>query len=287
MRASARGFGLAVLAAGLLPVPVQGLSLRFYGNGVDDIDRVKIRVDDPATSLPGPPADIGATDFTLEFWMKADAADNPAGAVACGFDIAWIYGHIVFDRDRYNQDRKFGLSVAGGRFVFGVSGDGTGDRTICGTVGVLDGQWHHVAVERRRSDGWMWLFVDGALQAQADGPDGDVSYPDAGVPGSYCGGPCTNSDPFLVIAAEKHDAGSAFPSYSGLVDEVRLPTSAPRTPPACRWTTRPRPGSASSPTPEAARRPFPAASARCPRGRAGRSRRPSPSPPDTPVPTRS
>jgi hypothetical protein len=31
-----------------------------------------------------------------------------------------------------------------------------------------------------------------------------------------------NSDPFLVIAAEKHDAGSAFPSFAGWVDEVRL-----------------------------------------------------------------
>ena len=108
--------------------------------------------------------------------------------------------------------------------MFGVSGNGTGDRTVCGTAGVLDGLWHHVAVQRRRSDGWMWLFVDGALQSQADGPDGDVSYPDDGVPGSYCGGPCTNSDPFLVIAAEKHDAGAAFPSYSGWVDEVRLST---------------------------------------------------------------
>ncbi len=27
-------------------------SLRFYGNGVNDIDRVKIRIDDPATTLP-------------------------------------------------------------------------------------------------------------------------------------------------------------------------------------------------------------------------------------------
>ena len=32
------------------------------------------------------------------------------------------------------------------------------------------------------------------------------------------------SDPFLVIGAEKHDAGSLYPSYRGWIDEVRLST---------------------------------------------------------------
>jgi hypothetical protein len=193
-------------------------SLRFYGHGVNQIDRVKISINPPV------PADVGAEDFTLEFWMKANALQNTAGAVSCGANIGWINGNIVFDRDRYGQDRKFGLSIAGGKFVFGVSGQGTGDRTICGTTNVLDNQWHHVAIQRRRSDGWMWLFVDGNLQAQVDGPDGDISYPDSGVPCPNCcgGGSCAISDPFLVIAAEKHDAGAIFPSYSGIIDEVRL-----------------------------------------------------------------
>jgi hypothetical protein len=204
-----------------------GYSLRFYGHGVNapDLDRVKIRVDDPTNNNPGPPVDVGATDFTLEFWMKANATDNPAPAVSCGVNVNWITGNIVFDRDRYNQDRKFGLSIAGGVFVFGVSGNGTGDRTICGTTNVLNSQWHHVAIERRRSDGWMWLYIDGTLQSQANGPDGDISYPDNGVPGNFCGGACTNSDPFLVIGAEKHDAGAQYPSYNGFLDEVRISNS--------------------------------------------------------------
>ena len=49
-----------------------------------------------------------------------------------------------------------------------------------------------------------------------------VKVADDGVPGDYCGGPCTNSDPFLVIGAEKYDAGPAYPSYSGWIDEVRI-----------------------------------------------------------------
>ena len=203
-----------------------GGSLRFHGNGVraPNQDRVKIRIDNPAV-----PADVGVTDFTLEFWMKALASENTAGALSCGDDHNWIYGNIVFDRDRYNQDRKFGLSIANGRFIFGVSGDGMGERTICGATSVLDNVWHHVAVQRRRSDGQMWLFVDGRLEAQATGPGGDVSYPNNATPGNFCGPggsgngsqPCTN-DPFLVIGAEKHDAGALYPSYSGFLDEVRL-----------------------------------------------------------------
>ena len=67
--------------------------IRFYGNGIDapDNDRVKIMIDDVNNNNPGPPADIGAEDFTLEFWMKASAIDNLAPGISCGFNINWIY----------------------------------------------------------------------------------------------------------------------------------------------------------------------------------------------------
>jgi PKD repeat protein len=197
-------------------------ALRFYGNGFGDIDRVKVLVDDPLTVEPGPPVDVGATDFTIEFWMRALAEENGAPAVACGANENWIYGNIIVDRDRYGQDRKFGVSMAGGVIVFGVTGDGTGARTVCGRTRVDDGRWHHVAVTRERGTGVMAVFVDGALEGSGVGPGGDVSYPDDGVPGDFCGGPCVNSDPYLVFGAEKHDAGPAFPSFSGWLDEVRV-----------------------------------------------------------------
>jgi glucose/arabinose dehydrogenase len=224
------------------PAPAAaGSSLRFHGTGSGDADRVKIRIDDPANADPGPPADVGAGDFTIELWMRGRSSENPAGPVACGANVNWINGHVLVDRDRYNQDRKFGLSVAGGRLVFGVSGAGTGDRTICGTTDVLDDRWHHVAVQRRRADGRLWLFLDGVIEAEADGPDGDVSYPDDAIPGPFCGGPCTNSDPFLVIGGGKHDAGPAYPSFSGWVDELRLSSTL-------RYTsTFTRPGQAFAP----------------------------------------
>jgi hypothetical protein len=56
------------------------------------------------------------------------------------------------------------------------------------------------------------------LDGSGNGPTGDISYRD-GRATSY-----PNSDPFLVIGAEKHDAGPAYPSFSGWIDEVRLST---------------------------------------------------------------
>ncbi len=214
-------------------------ALRFFGNGVNDIDRVKIRIDDPGTVEPGPPVDVGATDFTIELWLRADPGDNDAAAVDCGDNNNWILGNIVIDRDRFNQGRAYGLSIAGRRLVWGVDGDFS-SFTICGATIIDDAEWHHVALQRRRSDGRMELFVDGALDAQGIGPGGDVSYPDDGAPGNFCGGPCVNSDPFIVLGAEKHDAGSAYPSYAGFMDELRYSTTlrygADFAPPASGFT---------------------------------------------------
>ncbi|HLE49144.1 MAG TPA: LamG-like jellyroll fold domain-containing protein [Patescibacteria group bacterium] len=203
-----------------------GSALKFNGTGTNQLDRIKIPINGQNSESTA--ADIGDTDFTLEFWMRAKSADNTSSSVACGTNDNWIFGNIVIDRDRFNQDRKFGLSIAGGKLVFGVSGNGTGNRTICGGNTVLDDIWHHVAIERRISDGYMWIFVDGIVRAEADGPDGVISYPDNAVPCSTCctnlstGPSCNESDPYLVIAAEKHDAGSQYPSYNGYFDELRI-----------------------------------------------------------------
>lgn len=202
-------------------VSITNRALRFYGNGVDDIDRIKIVIDDPNTSLPGPPIDVGL-DFTLEFWMRASKGDNAAAAVNCGSNNAWINGNIILDRDRFSQGRAYGLSIANRRLVWGIDGAST-SQTVCGTVPVDDGKWHHIAVTRREADGQMWIFVDGVLDGNGFGPTGDVSYPDDGQQTSTCGGLADGSDPFLVIGAEKHDCDvKNYPSYSGLMDEFRV-----------------------------------------------------------------
>lgn len=193
-------------------------SLRFYGHGADDVDRVKIRMGDLSS---GPPADVGAQDFTLEWWMKVLPGENAAPAVNCSSGGAWRSGNILLDRDRGGQDRDYGVSLAGGKLVYGVAGDGTGELSLCGSLALDDGAWHHVAVQRRFSDGWMWIFVDGQLDAQANGPDGDISYPNGAVLLDVCGGPCTN-DAFLVLGAEKHGFDPVLLSYSGWLEEFRI-----------------------------------------------------------------
>ncbi|WP_296753695.1 LamG-like jellyroll fold domain-containing protein [Roseiflexus sp.] len=189
----------------------QEYSLRFYGTGARDVDRVKIPLDAPHRSV-----DVGATDFTVEFWMRALPGANASGPCVAGPDT-WISGNIMFDRDIFGTGDygDYGISLYGGRIAFGVA-TSTASRTICGATNVADGQWHHIAVTRRSSDGQLSIFVDGVLDGQAPGPVGDISYRD----GRVAQWP---NEPYLVIGAEKHDYDRvAYPSFNGWIDEVRI-----------------------------------------------------------------
>jgi hypothetical protein len=196
---------------------VGGYYLRFNGSpGDENENRILIPVDDPNTSDPGPPVDVGDADFTIEWWMKANATDNLAKAVACGANTNWIYGNILLDRDTANIGRSYGVSISGGRIIFGVSGNGNGDQTICGTTPVTNGEWHHIAIQRRALDGMMWLFVDGHLDVMKKGPDGNISYPDDREPD-------VESDPYLAIGAWKKDTDQDMhPFFRGWFDELRI-----------------------------------------------------------------
>ncbi len=218
---------MAALALGLAAVPsfaqVSEYALRFYGTGVGPPggqDRVKIRIDNPATVL-----DVGG-DFTIDFWMRCEAAlNNGTVSVDTSQGIGWITGNVVVDRDIYGPAQRgdFGISIgqSGSARVlcFGVTTNNAG-LSIVGTNNVADNTWKHVAVTRVASSGLMRIYVDGRLDASGYGPIGDISYLDNRAT-SY-----TNSDPFLVLAAEKHDAGSEYPSYNGFLDEFRVWTQA-------------------------------------------------------------
>jgi hypothetical protein len=199
------------------PTPGPGArALRFFGTGSGQVDRVKIPLNGSTK------ANIGAGDFTIEVWLRGNQADNdPAGSCGTG-EAAWITGNIFIDRDVFGggDNGDFGLSLYDGRVAFGATRDNSGS-TICGTTNVLDGAWHHVAVTRQASTGRLQLYVDGQLDAQAatSGATGDISYR-VGRGTQY-----PDSDPFLVLAAEKHDAGSGFPSFNGSLDELRLSTT--------------------------------------------------------------
>jgi hypothetical protein len=218
----------------VLAAPVPATSLRFYGNGVNDIDRVKIRINSPAV-----PADIGAGDFTIEFWMRALADDyipqrdnsgNPTGAACQRTESSWINGNIILDRALWENvlHGDFGVSLFPSGIAVGVfRGEGpAAGAGLCGTTPVNDGQWHHVAVTRDAGTGNLRLFVDGRLQDQTSGPTGDISYRndrELSSGGTLPPGTDTaNVEPFLILGAEKYSLGDRYPSYSGWLDELRL-----------------------------------------------------------------
>lgn len=212
-------------------------ALRFYGTGVGppgQQDRILLPVDDNAAGASSTPIDVGAGSFTLEFWLRGELADNGtanAGGDQELFDYSWIDGNIILDRDIWcGSERSFGVSIAGGLVRFGVSsGDGASGSysdTIEGDRNVLDGAWHHVAAVRDAAEGSLAIVVDGVedFRGSAGISTADLSYPDAGVPVTGdCGtGQLTPYGWYLVVGAEKHDAGEAYPSFAGSVDELRV-----------------------------------------------------------------
>jgi hypothetical protein len=206
-------------------------SVRFYGTGgTTTVDRIKVPVDPPA------PADVGGGDFTVELWLKGTRADNDTPTTGYRADgdaedasIDWIYGNIIADRDIFGPGPDWGVSIhrdgpLDDRAVlrFGTE-NGPPDftqHTLQGSTDVLDGDWHHVAFVRERASGHKRIYVDGVLDVSsaAGASSGDLAYPN-GRATSY-----PDSDPFLVFAAEKHgfDATSGSPSFSGLIDEIRV-----------------------------------------------------------------
>ncbi len=203
-----------------------GHALRFFGNGTDTIDRVVIPLDAPVRAV-----DVGAGNFTLEFWLKASPGDNGTSACSSG-NAAWISGNIVLDRDVFGDgdNGDYGVSLMNGRVAFGVSAGATG-ATACGATSVANSQWHHVALTRDSASGQLRIWLDGALDGSATGPVGNVSYRDGRVGAAW--------DPYLVLGAQKHDAGPAFPSFRGWLDELRVSTGVRYTNAFVRPTTAP------------------------------------------------
>ncbi len=197
----------------ILNLAAQNYCLRFFGNGTNDVDRVKIPIDSPESA-----ADVG-NSFTIEFQMKATLSDNPLGSSAqTGNNDNWTLGHVIIDRDIFgNGDYgDYGISIANGKIAFGIN-NGTLSYTLIGTQLVADDSWHHVAVTRNHTNGEIQIYVDGILDTSAmSGVMGDISYRNGRVT-SWA------NDPFIVLGAEKHDYDhSLYPSYNGFLDELRI-----------------------------------------------------------------
>lgn len=208
-------------------------AIRFFGTGPGSVgqqDRVRIPIDDNIADAPdaSQPCDVGAGSFTIDFWIRGELADNTSIAPGSGdiefFDNRWIEGNIIVDRDIWGgSSRDWGISIAGGRIRFGtgrgVDTSPDSEHTIEGSTNVLTGEWRHIAVVRNAAVGSKAIYVDGVLDFQCPGgrSQDDISYPNLGDPT-----PVTEWGPYIVLGAEKHDAGAEFPSYSGYLDEFRV-----------------------------------------------------------------
>lgn len=201
-----------------LYTPPAGFALQFNGSPGDSgkTNRVEIPVGVLTTTQVSPPVNIGARDFTLEWWMKASEWENTAGEMACGKNQNWIYGNILFDRYQVHPGGKYGISLQGGKITIGITGEDDQSLSLCGKTIITDNQWHHIAVQRQREDGYVGLFVDGILDAAGRGPVGDISY-------SPYESPVEPGDAFLSIGAWKLDSGSlSHPFFRGWLDEIRF-----------------------------------------------------------------
>jgi len=194
-----------------------GYAMRFNGTPGDIAEnRVLIPIDDPENDVPAPPADIGAENFSIEWWMKTGPKDNSAPPIVCGEHDNWIYGNVIFDRDRAGLPGGFGISLSDNKIIFGINGDDGVNLTLCGKTDIADNEWHHLAIQRRRSDGYLWIYLDGKLEISADGPNGDVSYPDNTQPS-------VDGDHFIGIGAWKLDnEHNLHPFFHCWIDELRL-----------------------------------------------------------------
>ena len=143
---------------------------------------------DGATSYLQIPASV-ANDFSIACWVKTTAAGG-AGQ--------WWNGLGLVDGEIPGAMADFGLSLIGNKAAFGV---GNPDTTITSTSAINDGQWHHVAATRNNASGAMKLYVDGVLQALANGPAGTRGAPTGLRIGSL-------------------QPGGGF--FSGTMDDVRL-----------------------------------------------------------------
>ena len=119
---------------------------------------------DGTSSYAQIPASV-ANDFTIAYWVKTTATGG-AGQ--------WWNGLGLVDGEMPGAASDFGTSLVGNKAAFGV---GNPDTTITSSTAINDGQWHHVAATRNNTTGAMKLYVDGILQASANGPTGTRAAP--------------------------------------------------------------------------------------------------------------
>jgi hypothetical protein len=133
----------------------------------------------------------GATQFTIDFWVKTYDAVGTGGAY-------WQKPTLLGNANLALQDGDFGITTNGG--MIGVwHGLCCGDQELQTTKAINDDKWHHVAVVDDGSN--MVLFVDG-VQLAGSIPTGGGALENSvrpwrlGMNNSCCNGPIPHQGTF-------------------------------------------------------------------------------------------
>jgi len=175
-------------------------SIRFSGTVDQAYDRITIPI------AGGQSANIGATDFTVEIWIRPSATGNNGGGPA------WWAGNIFIDRDILGAgDRSYGMSLINGQPTFMCHPDGGSKGEHTAAVDIRDGQWHWLVFTYDADTGQRQIYVDGTRRVQASGSSGDVSLD---APSG------TTKNNVVELGGEKHFQGT--PSFVGHMSEIRF-----------------------------------------------------------------
>ena len=194
------------------PPPSTNAYATFFDGSTGAQGRVRAQVNGSAN-----PANIGAGDFTVSTWIKADSS-NAGRGVTQGWAKNFYRGNIWFDKSTHRTGSNpyapgIGSSLDRGRVVFYVRG-GNMQHQLIGTTAITDGEWHHVALVRFGSE--LRIYVDGRLDAGV----ANVASGNYQLETSYS----YPNDPFLVLGQEKHAYNT--PAFSGGLYDFCMASSA-------------------------------------------------------------
>jgi hypothetical protein len=146
-------------------------------------------------SVPGPVANFGTGDFTIDFWMQTSSTSGTREIInkrVCGdapdaFEVR-IGDTILVELLRNN--------------------DGTGSN-VTSTRTYNDGQFHHIAIVR--SGNTLSIYGDGTLDTSITGPNVGATNINNNLPLGIAGGGC--ADP---------NSGDGTATFLGVLDEIEL-----------------------------------------------------------------
>ena len=98
-----------------------------------------------------------ADDFTIEFWMKTTQTG--------GTGVNWYNGHGIIDGEVGGNVNDFGIALVGSKLAFGIGGNGAAETTLQSVSSVNNGQWAHVAVTRKKTTGFIEIYINGIKEA--------------------------------------------------------------------------------------------------------------------------